>query len=163
MLTFLFQHIKEIGECMFRFSGIALRLSAAVKCRHFLPFYECFLGWGRGLQNEHFTVKLEEGLYCNEVYFFTLLILARKFTWLFGFLTGFLGDYFWVKAAIYPESNVIFSPLTNDGIDSNLITFSFPTFWWKVVKWTGKWPEDTQQELKGRPAVSRRLIYPQTG
>lgn len=59
-----------------RFSGIALRLSAAVKCRHFF-LYECFLGWGRGLQNEPYTVQVEEGFYCTEVYSFTLLMIAR--------------------------------------------------------------------------------------
>lgn len=37
------------------------------------------------------------------------------------------GKLFWVKTTIYLQSNLIFNPLTNDGINWNLIAFSFPT------------------------------------
>lgn len=40
------------------------------------------------------------------------------------------GRLFWGKDAVYLKPNLIFSPLTNDGIDVNLIAFAFPTFWW---------------------------------
>lgn len=93
-----------------------------------------FWGGGGDYKMNISQLKLKRGCIVMRLISSLCSCLQGKFIWPIGFSDRASGRLFSVKDAIYPEPNLIFSPLTNDGIDLNVIAFPFPTFWWRVVK-----------------------------